>query len=177
MKRGGAIAFFSRNMNQWMVLGLVFVFIVLAVMIVQYYSAARNNKVIKNVANMTGKKDIPIGNGSMAMNIEPSREGFGSGTGDIQAMFFNVDWCPHCVKAKPEWAEFVNKHSGDSNITFVGGADGTNCTDDSKSEIRSLIQKYNIQHFPTVIFVKNGTPTEYQGRVSADSLDDFLNTL
>lgn len=177
MKRGGAIAFFSRNMNQWTILGMIFVFILLAILIVQYYSAAKDNKMSKNISNMTGKQNIPSGNGGMAMNLDSNREGFGSGTGDIQAMFFNVDWCPHCVKAKPEWSKFVSKHSGDSNITFVGGADGTNCTDDSDSEVRSLIQKYNIQHFPTVIFVKNGTPTEFQGRVNVDSLESFLKTL
>ena len=169
MKRGGAIAFFSRNMNLWVILGMTFLFIILAVVIVKYYSDAKVNKATKNISNMTAKNVLPVGNG---------REGFSSGsTGDIQAMFFNVDWCPHCVKAKPEWSKFVSNHSGDSNITFVGGADGTNCTNDNDSEVRSLIQKYNIQHFPTVIFVKNGTPTEFQGRVSADSLDSFLKTL
>lgn len=171
LKRGGG--FFSRNVNQWVILGLVLLFILLAVMIVQYYYAANSNKMAKNISNMQGKKNIPTGNGAMAANLE----GFGSGAANVEAMFFNVDWCPHCVRAKPEWAKFVNSHSGDSNITFVGGADGTNCTDDSDSSVRSLIQKYDIQHFPTVIFVKNGTPTEFQGRVDADSLDSFLKTL
>lgn len=173
MKRGGA--FFSRNINQWIILGLILLFIVLAVMIVKYYYAANSNKIAKNISNMQGKNSISNGNVGAGMNLE----GFGSGsdTSSIEAMFFNVDWCPHCVRAKPEWSKFVNKHSGDSNITFVGGADGTNCTDDSDSSVRALIQKYDIQHFPTVIFVKDGSPTEFQGKVSADSLDSFLKTL
>ena len=37
-------------------------------------------------------------------------------TGELY--FFHVDWCPHCVKAKPEWNKFVpgDDESGEKMI-------------------------------------------------------------
>jgi glutaredoxin len=105
------------------------------------------------------------------------REGFAGGTSDIEVMFFNVDWCPHCTRAKEIWAPFVQKHSNDPNIKFVGGADGINCTNDKDSKIRDMIQKYNIEHFPTIYFIKDGERKEFQSNVDADKLEDFLSSL
>ena len=153
--------------SKWLILGFLIVFIVIAILVVNYSSGSKVNAQAANIANSQGRIiSVPKQGGS---------EGF---TGsDIQAMFFNVDWCPHCVHAKPEWSKFVQSHSNDDNIVFVGGENGTNCTDNEDKSIRDLMQKYNVQHFPTVVFIKNGTPTEFQGKVTHENLEDFLKTM
>ena len=153
--------------SKWLILGFLIVFIVIAILVVNYHSSSKMNAQGANIANTKGSIiSVPKSGG----------EGFtGSmnGGSDIEAMFFNVDWCPHCVHAKPEWAKFVQSNSN-KNITFVGGKDGTNCTNSDDKSIRDLMQKHNVQHFPTVIFIKDGTPTEFQGKVTAENLEDFL---
>ena len=195
---GGAVNALS---SKWAILGLLIVFIIIAVVVVNYTTAARVNAQQANVANQqatvvnvptapsvasvpnTGNTGNPAyANFPTGKFFQPRKEipyvkpeGFTSSS-PIQVMFFNVDWCPHCVRAKPEWSKFVQNHSSDSNITFVGGEDGTNCTNNDDSSVRDLVQKYNIQHFPTVIFVKDGTPTEFQGKVTSDNLESFLSS-
>jgi thiol-disulfide isomerase/thioredoxin len=176
MKFPSGSAFFSRIKSKWVILGMVLLFIFIAIVVIQYASGASANRVAKNVANMRTTNPVvgagPVGPAAYA------REGFASSdTSNIEVLFFNVDWCPHCVRAKPEWAKFVDKYSGNSNITFVGDKEGVNCTNNDDSQVKDMIQKYNIEHFPTVYFVKDGQKTEYQGKVSADNLEEFMNKL
>lgn len=177
MKFPSGSAFFSRIKSKWVILGMVLAFILVAVMVIQYTSGASANRVAKNVANMRTTNPV-VGAGPVGP-APYSREGFASGndTSNIEVLFFNVDWCPHCVRAKPEWEQFVKKNSGKDNVTFVGDKEGVNCTNNDDSHVKDMTSKYKIEHFPTVYFVKDGQKTEFQGKVSADALDEFLNKL
>ena len=94
---------------------------------------------------------------------------------------YYVDWCPHCVKAKPDWQAFVQKYDQQViqgyTVTCVGGSTGINCTNTDDPEVKEAVKRYNIQHYPTLIFVQNGTQVEFDAKINATNLDDFMNKL
>ena len=91
-------------------------------------------------------------------------------------MFFYVDWCPHCKTAKPDWeelkSEYENKTINGYNIKFVD----INCTEETV-EIEKMINKYNIEGYPTIKLLKDGQIIEYDAKPSKDTLIQFLNSV
>jgi thiol-disulfide isomerase/thioredoxin len=106
-------------------------------------------------------------------------------------MMFFVDWCPHCKTAKPEWEKFKAAYDGKQINGYKLKCTAINCTDDSPgnykgdtpisadaANIASLIQKYNIQSYPTIKLVIDGGETiEFDSKISKDSLVTFVNTV
>ena len=78
---------------------------------------------------------------------------------EYELLFFYVDWCPHSKTAKPHWDEFkVDNKWVPSNEN--GNVDRNriifkeiNCTDETEQTIK-LMNKYNIDGFPTIILLK-----------------------
>lgn len=97
----------------------------------------------------------------------------------VSIYFFNVDWCPHCVKAKPEWIKFCQRYDGKEYngymIECVGGKNGTDCTDSDNADITELIQNFNIEHYPTLKMRKGGTVIDFDGKITDDNLETFLS--
>ena len=87
-------------------------------------------------------------------------------------LFFSADWCPHCQKAKPEWEAVKAKMDG-STLVFKE----VDCTAKPPSqETQDLMKKYGVQGFPTVVLVKNGTPTTLEGKPTQESISTFINS-
>lgn len=99
----------------------------------------------------------------------------------VYVYFFNVDWCPHCIKAKPEWIKFCDKYDGKELngfvINCVNGYDGTDCTKSDSTEIIEIIQKFSIEHYPTVKMVKDTNTIEFDAKITYDNLEKFANTI
>lgn len=99
----------------------------------------------------------------------------------INIYFFNVDWCPHCVKAKTEWEEFCKKRNNEEykgyNIVCVGGVDGVNCTNSDDQNVIEYIQNYNIEHYPTLKMVKGGSVIDFDGKITNDNLEAFIENV
>jgi thiol-disulfide isomerase/thioredoxin len=97
-------------------------------------------------------------------------------TADIY--FFNVDWCPHCTKAKPEWVNFFTKYDGkvvgNYTVNCIGGEDGTDCTDTSDPKVNDAIARFDLEHYPTVKMVKDNEVYDFDARVSSSSLGQFI---
>ena len=95
---------------------------------------------------------------------------------DAEIMFFYVDWCPHCKTAKPAWndikSEYENKTINGYKVIFTE----INCTEET-AEVESLMNKYNIEGFPTIKLLKDGQVIEYDAKPSKDTLTQFLNTV
>lgn len=91
-------------------------------------------------------------------------------------MLFYVDWCPHCKTAKPEWndlkAEYDGKVINGYTITFVE----YNCTNES-AEVSSLMDKYNIEGYPTIKLLKDNQIIEYDAKPTKSTMEQFLNTV
>jgi thiol:disulfide interchange protein len=92
-----------------------------------------------------------------------------------ELLFFYADWCPHCKTAKPEWektkAEYSNNTIDGYKVLFVD----VDCTHpDSKTT--SMMDKYNVEGFPTIILLKNNEVITYDAKVTYDHLSQFLKT-
>lgn len=97
---------------------------------------------------------------------------------EVDIYFFNVDWCPHCINAKPEWITFCQNHNGKEYngyiIKCVGGEKGTDCTESSDIQVIELIQKFNIEHYPTLKMMMGGTIIDFDGKITNDNLELFI---
>jgi thiol-disulfide isomerase/thioredoxin len=102
-------------------------------------------------------------------------------------LFFTVDWCPHCKKAKPEWDKFAAAKNGKVINGCKISCEIINCTDDSQVHtsdsqkqvtIAQMINKYDIASYPTVkLAVDGGDTIEYDSKITSEGLTKFLDTV
>jgi thiol-disulfide isomerase/thioredoxin len=106
----------------------------------------------------------------IAKTINPSEQK------EAELLFFYVDWCPHCKTAKPAWndvkGEYENKTINGYKVIFTE----INCTEET-AEVESLMNKYNIEGFPTIKLLKDGQVIEYDAKPTKETLTQFLNTV
>lgn len=116
------------------------------------------------IYKLYNKKDIDT-------HIEEDNEG-----GIVELLFFHADWCPHCKTAMPEWenlkTNYENKMVNNFKINFID-IDCSNETD----EITDLMNKYNVEGFPTFKLIKDDNVIEYDAKPNYDTLVEFLNTV
>ena len=95
-------------------------------------------------------------------------------TGELY--FFHVDWCPHCVKAKPEWNKFVpgDDESGEKMIKgYKINCQSIDCTKNDE-----LASKFKIDSYPTVKLVLDGQdPIEFESKITKETLETFVDTI
>ena len=109
--------------------------------------------------------------------------------------FFHVDWCPHCVKATPEWNVFVEQYNNKIVNGHLVQCYDIDCTDDNGDaviqfandeatgisptpiKITELIHKYNIESYPTIKLTIDDTIVEFDAKVSRDNLIKFVNSM
>jgi thiol-disulfide isomerase/thioredoxin len=94
---------------------------------------------------------------------------------EVELIFFIANWCPHCKTAKPEWekakSEYNNNTINGYKILFVE----IDCTQpDSKTT--SMMDKYNVEGYPTIILLKNNEVITYDAKVTYDHLSQFVKT-
>lgn len=110
---------------------------------------------------------------------QPNKEnmpGTNNVTNTAELLLFYVDWCPHCKTAKPIWnelkTEYENKTINGYKVIFTE----INCTTET-AEIEQMVNKYNIEGYPTIKLLKDGQVIEYDAKPSKSTLDQFLNTV
>ena len=87
-----------------------------------------------------------------------------SSDGKPTCTLYHVDWCGHCQKVKPIWAELKDQYS--DRINF---ADKDCEEDDNKELCKSEVS----EGYPTIKF--NGE--EYTGERSKDALSQFFDDM
>jgi len=109
-------------------------------------------------------------------NSEQRTSGSNSQSSEAELLFFYVDWCPHCKTAKPAWddikAQYENKTINGYAIIFTE----INCTQET-AEVEQMMNKYNIEGFPTIKLIKDGQVIEYDAKPTKETLVQFLNTV
>jgi len=142
----------------------------------RYFAKLNKNKKFMDVANSNNMKPI------------------------VAVYFFHVDWCPHCVKAQPEWKMFSDQfHNTEANGHLIQCYD-IDCTDDNGDEviqlapnkdgsfsethikptpvkISELVKKYDIESYPTVKLTKGDMVVEFDAKITKDSLIKFVNSV
>jgi len=91
-------------------------------------------------------------------------------------MLFYVDWCPHCKTAKPVWNDMKTEYEG----TIINGYKVSfveyNCTKETP-ETQTLMDKYKIEGFPSIILIKDNQVIDYDAKPSKATMVQFLNTV
>jgi thiol-disulfide isomerase/thioredoxin len=95
---------------------------------------------------------------------------------EAELLLFYVDWCPHCKTAKPVWndikSEYENKTINGYKVIFTE----VNCTEET-AEVEQMMNKYNIEGFPTIKLLKDGQIIEYDAKPTKETMTQFLNTV
>ena len=101
----------------------------------------------------------------------------------ITVFMFHVNWCPHCKKALPEWTIFKDKYNKTVLNGYVVECIDIDCTDTDKSNIASMLEKYNLEYFPTIKGVLPDTVSgkelvvDYDAKVTNANLEKFVMSL
>jgi len=154
---------------------LLFIFIMIARYSYQVFFARQNkNKNLSNVAN--------------ANNTAPR----------MLIFFFHVDWCPHCIKAQPEWQNFSTQYDNTIVNGYLVRCISIDCTGDNGDEviqfdptseeaptgiiptsikISELIKKYNIESYPTIKLTKDDLVVDFDAKVTQENLLKFMNSV
>jgi glutaredoxin len=91
-----------------------------------------------------------------------------TGEGNYKFIMFGVDWCPHCVKAKPEFqalgpTQTIAGHAVDLQVI------------NPETDENPYKEKVKISGYPTVVLLDAaGNTTEYEGPRSTQGFQDFL---
>jgi thiol-disulfide isomerase/thioredoxin len=131
---------------------VIVVFVMVSIYGYQQLYLGRKKKQFSDVANESGRKDI------------------------IEVMFFNVDWCPHCVKAKPEWQSFADQYNGKTVNNYKVECRDVNCTEDSDPSISTMISDYKIESYPTIIIMKGSKRYDFDAKVTKSALEQFVDS-
>ena len=95
--------------------------------------------------------------------------------------FFNADWCPHCKKALPAWQNFVSSYDKTTVngyiINCIGGSTGIDCSTTDNPKIMETIQKFNVEHYPTLKLVKDKITIDFDAKITQENLIKFVNTV
>ena len=147
-----------------------------------YFVKYNKNKDLANVANAKNTKEI------------------------CAIYFFYVDWCPHCVKAKPEWNAFKDQYNNQIINGYVLKCYDIDCTNDNGDEViqidnsvskdaneaqqlveipikptpiklSTLIKKYNIESYPTVKLTKGDIVVDFESKITKDTLAQFAKSV
>jgi thiol-disulfide isomerase/thioredoxin len=137
---------------------IIFLVIIFSAVSLFFYNRYLKQKIVKNKFQDVANAD----------NRAP--------TADIY--FYHVDWCPHCVKAQPEWNKFVEANNNKLINGVILVAHSIDCTDNNDPSIKDILQKNNINSFPTVKLTIDGEGTiDFDSKIKQSSLESFVNTV
>lgn len=100
---------------------------------------------------------------------------------EVIIKIYTVDWCPHCTKAKPEWKGFSDKYNDKVINNYVIKCSEQNCTEspipEINNEINTIIEKNNIESYPTVIMLKDNKRYDFDAKITTENLSKFVNSI
>jgi thiol-disulfide isomerase/thioredoxin len=100
-----------------------------------------------------------------------------SSTNEAELLLFYANWCPHCKTAKPIWEEVRTQYEKQTINGYKVIFTEINCTDDDNQQVTKLMDKYNVEGFPTIKLLKDGEIIEYDAKPNKENLNQFLNTV
>tara|TARA_B110000285_G_scaffold227577_1_gene289117 strand:+ start:556 stop:1056 length:501 start_codon:yes stop_codon:yes gene_type:complete len=96
-------------------------------------------------------------------------------SGYAEMIMFYVDWCPHCKTSLPMYDEFAEKYNNKSINGYKLKVVKMNCTDDEDPSVKSALEKYNIEGYPTITLSKNGDLTTFDAQPDVETLEKFID--
>jgi len=108
------------------------------------------------------------------INEDDNDDGENGSSGYAEMTMFYVDWCPHCKSSMPMYDEFTQKYNNKSINGFKVKIVKMNCTDDEDPSVKSALEKYNIEGYPTITLSKNGELITFDAQPSVETLEKFI---
>jgi len=93
--------------------------------------------------------------------------------GEVQVYIFLAGWCPHCKTAKPHWQKFKSSFDGKQMNGQTLKLIEVDCTDGTDP----LIQKYNINGYPTLFIMKGQQRIDFDSKITESNMIQFVNTI
>lgn len=96
---------------------------------------------------------------------------------------FSTTWCPHCRNLKKEgiWDKFSEQNNGSVINGYTLVVQEKDCSNDSDSTVKTLLDQYKIDGFPSIKLLKEGDDPsqaiDYDAKPQIDSLNQFVNTV
>ena len=87
-------------------------------------------------------------------------------SGEATLHFFFAEWCGYCKKFKPEWERLKAETNLGVKLNEVDCSDNNN--------VPELAKKYNVNGFPTIIFVNGNNTKTYEGARTKEALVSFI---
>jgi thiol-disulfide isomerase/thioredoxin len=91
-------------------------------------------------------------------------EGFAD-SGKPTFYMFGVDWCPHCVKAKPEFEQLTKTIGDRVNVVYV-----------NPEKNKTAASGFEIEGYPTFYLVKDGQKIKYSGDRKQGAFESWLRS-
>jgi thiol-disulfide isomerase/thioredoxin len=95
---------------------------------------------------------------------------------NAELILFYATWCPHSKVARPIWEELKNEYENKNVNGYQIVFTGIDCSEETP-EIEKIVNKYNIEGYPTIKLIKDGKVIEYDTKPSKETLEQFLNTV
>lgn len=89
---------------------------------------------------------------------------------------FHASWCPHCKAAKPIWDDVKSKYNNKVINGYTVIMTDIDCTEET-AESAEMMDKFNIEGFPTIKMVKNNQIVEFDAKPTKPNLEQFINTV
>ena len=99
------------------------------------------------------------------------------GSNEVVLALFYADWCPHCVKFKPEWDRMTSA----LNETSTKKGKKVKMMKVNCEENKALASKYGIDGYPTIkVLMMDGgkeSAEDYSGQRNMSAIKEYLESL
>jgi thiol-disulfide isomerase/thioredoxin len=113
----------------------------------------------------------------------------------VTVYLFHVDWCPHCINARPEWEKFKAEYNNKEVNGYLIQCIDIDCTDDNGEQviqfdngvstgitptpirISEIIRRFKIESYPTIKMTKDDLIIDFDAKVTQDNLSQFVNSV
>jgi thiol-disulfide isomerase/thioredoxin len=153
----------------------ILVFIIFIVVIIWWMKRRKSINVFDDVANSLNR---PITD-----STDPKAQSAESGGGGRNSVkeaiiyFFHADWCPHCKTAKPYWEAFKAGHHNKVVKGYKITCQSVDCTNDKDQPAAQMINRFNVDSYPTIKMVKDNTTIDYDSKVTQSALTSFVDIM
>lgn len=98
-------------------------------------------------------------------------------------MLFTASWCPYCRKLQDEgtFSRFKTENQGKVINNYELDIQEIDCSNDQDSNIKTKLDEYNVDGFPSIKLIKEGDPPssayDFDAKPSIDTLNKFIHAV
>ena len=146
---------------------LASIVIILAIIVYAYYTFIKPRVEAQYVNN---KEFVPENSANPSSDNHPL----------AHVILFTASWCPYCktIEDKGIFKEFKELHQDKIIHNYRLDIETVDCSDDQNPDIKSKLDQYNVDGFPSIKLLKQGDPPSkainFDAKPTLDSLNQFI---